>query len=1620
MKINTPRVLTPFIAFALSLGFCFPAAANPSGESVSAGSASFQRDGNTLRIKTGQQTIIDWKSFSIGSGESTQFLQPSSKDVTLNRVIGSDGSNIFGSLQSNGRIVLLNPNGILIGPSGKVDVAGFIASTLNVTNEEFLKGGDLNFFGDSQASVTNQGAIHAIGGDVFLIGRNIENSGSISASKGKAGLGAGGEVLIKQTGEERVFVKPGSGGSSAVSNTGSIAAVTAELKAHGNPYALAINNTGIIRATGVARQGGRVLLTANQGNIKSSGTISARKSNQSGGTVTINALSGDATNSGLIEASGTKAGVVGGEVRLLGDRVSLEGAGKVDASGDAGGGTVLIGGDFHGGNALVQNAKETLIAPGTSVTADALTKGNAGRVIVWSDDTTAFGGSISARGGKVSGNGGFVEVSGKGNLQFNGAVETGASKGKDGTLLMDPEDITISVSGTDNPTILESLPPTQGIGIALGGTTESFILSPSSLQIIHGNIVLQAQRDITLMSGSALVLSNQMPGERLVLQAGRNLTLNSAITTAGADIYLEADRGIEWLNQGTLAIHAPISTSGGGFIQLLAANFDITSPVSSGKTRSTRIAPSHEGDLIIGGSGCTLTAAGLDMLNTSYQVWVGRAYSAGGDGLGGVSTPGIGGAELTARSITFNAASVMHAKAPLLFFSSGDVNVNASVTTPLRTSFANQSGTLHTFTVVNGATFGNGSGGLELGGYDLDLQTSGTVKAKLTIGNSAYPIYLGNFGGASPSIQISQSELQRITASALTLSSDAADIFVDNISAQDSAKIAWLNLYAGAPSGSGTGAVRFVNNASSFKKLSVSANGGVTVSAPLSVEGAVSFSADRFGAGTGVFANSAPVTSSSNQAISIEAADVQIGSALATTGTVSFLPSNSSRSIGLGSGSGDFNLSQQEIDLVGSNHALLTIGRGLQNVIEVGNSSFALPVTLQSQTIRLTGSLGVSGGQFPLNFRGGVVLGGNAVVKNSGGNILFASTLTDGTTGGHSLQVNAGSGTVTFQGVIGSGSTGAPGALSVSADGNVLFKSAVWLGGDTSVTSGTGNVLFSSSLKSTGTMGIRPSLNLLASSGSATVMGALGSGSNAFGALSIHAARDIALKGAVVLGGTANLSTPGGSILLSSINDYLPGADSLNLDAGGGTITLNAIGTGKLQALKDLKINNAALTLLNGSVTTTGSQTYSGPVQLNNSVTLTTTGGDIAFQSTLNSKPASPKALTITTGTLGSGRVTLNGDVGGNSPLASLQITTGLDIITSSLLNLNGTFKLLALGDINLNNPANAFGSLNVTGRNVFIQKTGDLTLSGAAVKGGLDLLATGTISQTGAIKVTGSSSFDGTTVALGNLGNSFGNSIAITSDSNAVLTNSVATILGVSNVGGSLTVTSRGVTTQSGVLDVAGLAKFTATGSGTSGRITLQLGNSFGALQITGVNASVTQSDSINLAAASLSQSLALNSTSGSISQTGTLALNVSGTFSASANGSITLSNTTNTLAAIGNISTGDSLALLDSKSGLILAGPINAANDALILSKGGTLTISGSAGVTAQSITLVTPSSFINKAGLGALTPTSGGRYLIYCAYPSSLGGLLPGWFEHYVSYPTAPSSPSHDTLNGVMMSN
>ncbi|NLT70137.1 MAG: filamentous hemagglutinin N-terminal domain-containing protein, partial [Verrucomicrobiaceae bacterium] len=198
-----------------------PVRANPHGGSVVHGDIHIGAGtGGHLQIHQGSaNAIINWDSFSIAAGELTQFLQPGTSSAVLNRVTGGDPSAIHGALQANGNVFVINPNGILVGPGGTIDVHGLVLSTLDVSDGEFLAGGDQVFKGASDQGVTNLGRINAIGGDVFLIGKTVTNSGAITAT-GRVGLAAGEEVLLtaaENASGERIFVRATGSG---VSGTG--------------------------------------------------------------------------------------------------------------------------------------------------------------------------------------------------------------------------------------------------------------------------------------------------------------------------------------------------------------------------------------------------------------------------------------------------------------------------------------------------------------------------------------------------------------------------------------------------------------------------------------------------------------------------------------------------------------------------------------------------------------------------------------------------------------------------------------------------------------------------------------------------------------------------------------------------------------------------------------------------------------------------------------------------------------------------------------------------------------------------------------------------------------------------------------------------------------------------------------------------------------------------------------------------------------------------------------------------------------------------------------------------------------------------------------------------------
>lgn len=176
---------------AMGVSSALAQSALPTGGNVVAGSGTIEASGNTMTInQSSGRMAIDWQSFSVGAGNTVQFNQPSASAVALNRVIGSDVSVIQGSIRANGQVFLVNPNGVLFTPTAQVNTAGIVASTLNLSNADFMAG-NYKFSGASSNAVINQGNIKVVGGgSAALLAAKVVNTGSIEAHKGSVLLGA--------------------------------------------------------------------------------------------------------------------------------------------------------------------------------------------------------------------------------------------------------------------------------------------------------------------------------------------------------------------------------------------------------------------------------------------------------------------------------------------------------------------------------------------------------------------------------------------------------------------------------------------------------------------------------------------------------------------------------------------------------------------------------------------------------------------------------------------------------------------------------------------------------------------------------------------------------------------------------------------------------------------------------------------------------------------------------------------------------------------------------------------------------------------------------------------------------------------------------------------------------------------------------------------------------------------------------------------------------------------------------------------------------------------------------------------------------------------------------------
>src|SRR5512133_805971 len=439
------------VSISLTLAFSSNLYAGPTGGVVSAGSASITGGAASTTINQASQNVaINWQSFSIGAKEAVQFVQPNSSSVALNRVLGSDPSNLLGSLTANGKVFLVNPNGILFGQGAQVNVGGLVASTLNIADGDFMAG-RYNFAGAGKGMILNQGTINADGGYVALLGANVSNEGVISARLGTVALAAGNAMTLDVAGDGLLNVALNQGLANAlVRNGGLIRAdggqVLLTAQAVGNLLQSVVNNTGVIQAQTIDTRNGAIRLL---GDMQS-------------GTVNL---------SGTLDASGTGAGQTGGSITATGYHVGLFGA-QINASGDAGGGSALIGGGYQGKNPAVQNASATYMSADSSISADAVTNGSGGTVVLWSNDSTRAYGSIAARGGAQGGAGGLIETSGHW-LDVGGIrIDASAPNGTRGTWLLDPADVTLGAATTDATLTANEFSPNSGINSATVGVAD--------------------------------------------------------------------------------------------------------------------------------------------------------------------------------------------------------------------------------------------------------------------------------------------------------------------------------------------------------------------------------------------------------------------------------------------------------------------------------------------------------------------------------------------------------------------------------------------------------------------------------------------------------------------------------------------------------------------------------------------------------------------------------------------------------------------------------------------------------------------------------------------------------------------------------------------------------------------------------------------------------------------------------------------------------------------------------------------------------------------------------------------------------------------------------------------
>ena len=676
--------------------------ANPGGAIVVHGQATIQTQGNKLTVTNTPGAIINWQQFSIGAGETTFFQQQSAASTVLNRVQALNPalkSQIDGTLGSNGKVFLINPNGVVFGAGSVIDTQGFVASTLSLNDEDF-KAGRFRFARDGVAGdIQVQGRISSGNGDVYLIAPNVGTDGNavIRSDGGNIVLAAGEMVEITGRNLNDITFEVQNRGN-AVVNLGRLEGGAVGV------FAGTLRHSGVVQAQTLALEGGRLVLKA-QGDVTLAANSQVRADGQTiGGAIVVSSQSGSVTldhgarvsarataaspvgqastvgggieitagvgfvaleagsrvsadagrggairiaahklvQDGAIDADGSAT--FGGSVRLQADSRLIQGASasvsargvlrggdihisadtsadsaghlfssgqlqasassgvggsvtvtgrdvtlaaaRIDADGDAGGGTIRVGGGRAGADSSMANATNLTVTAATALYASARIDGDGGNILTWADASNRFAGEMTARGGTHGGNGGTLEVSARQEVQFGGMADAGAPMGQGGHFLLDPKFIVIQSAVFIPGVSVELLDPNPGSGDLFG----------QSLQLLNnGNIlVFDTNDDFTATNAGAIYLYDGLTGG--LISNLRGSAANDRIGSSGV---------VRNLSGGNVLLSSPFWNGSAGALTPFNATTGVAGPLSSANS----LVGAAAGDQI-GSSGITTLSGG--------------------------------------------------------------------------------------------------------------------------------------------------------------------------------------------------------------------------------------------------------------------------------------------------------------------------------------------------------------------------------------------------------------------------------------------------------------------------------------------------------------------------------------------------------------------------------------------------------------------------------------------------------------------------------------------------------------------------------------------------------------------------------------------------------------------------------------------------------------------------------------------------------------------------------------------------------------------------------------------------------------------------------------------------